>query len=284
MKLPTETSDLHNTKGLCGIFCMFYIGSSFINYSCPKINIEPEKWIPGNRACLFKETAFSRKRFFRGGSPSASTSAPTADFSAFHFSRDFWSCSGEENVPRKTNGTLEEGKMEDDSRFLEESSLVPTFWKSRIFGFKTRKLRFNQHLQLQLFSHQVTKQAFQKSCRHQDAIGRPKLSAKATVSSQLNQVWPRRAAKTSWQNHAILWDKSHHNTNKSGPWTSEGAFFAEITWFPLNSVLRGSSHSLKWLKSCNPSGIEEALQIAILNAMDCLHFWRTAKFCLQIWI
>lgn len=85
-------------------------------------------------------------------------------------------------------------------------------------------------------------------CRHQDTIGRPKLSAKATVSSQLNQVWPRRAAKTSWQNHAILWEKSHHNTNKSGPWTSEGAFFAEITWFPLNSVLRGSSHSLKYIE------------------------------------
>lgn len=105
MKLPTETRDLYNKKGLCGIFCMFYIGSSFINYSCPKINIEPNlKNEP------LEESAFSRKRFFRGGSPSASTSAPTADFSAFHFSRDFWSCSGEENVPRKTNGTLEEGK------------------------------------------------------------------------------------------------------------------------------------------------------------------------------
>ncbi len=57
---------------------------------------------------------------------------------------------------------------------------------------------------------------------HQDAIGRPKLSAKATVSSQLNQVVPRRAAKTSWQNHAILRDKSHH-TKGFGPQTIEGA-------------------------------------------------------------
>jgi len=126
--------------------------------------------------------------------------------------------------------------------FLEESSLVPHFG-SPVFGLKTRKLRFNQHLQLQRLHTRWPKM----HC-HQDAIGRPKLSAKATVSSQLNQVWPRRAAKTSWQNHAILWDKSHHNTNKSGPWTSESALFAEITWFPLNSVLRGSSHSLKHIE------------------------------------